>query len=58
LIKLKEEKLDYRFIRDISNKINPNDMHYNLGDLGSIFGTFIKIQKWTEIKNKILLNSI
>ena len=31
-------------------------MHYYLKDLGHGFGTFIKIIKWTELKNNFLLS--
>ena len=37
-------------------KINPNDLNYYIKDLGRGFGTFIKIQEWTELKNNLLLN--
>lgn len=37
-------------------KFNPNDMNYYIKDLGRGFGTFIKIQEWTELKNNLLLN--
>ena len=37
-------------------KFNPNDLNYYIKDLGKGFGTFIKIQEWTELKNNLLLN--
>ena len=37
-------------------KFNPNDLTYYLKDLGRGFGTFIKIQEWTELVNNLLLN--
>ena len=37
-------------------KFNPDDLNYYIKDLGKGFGTFIKIQEWTEIKNNFLLN--
>jgi pSer/pThr/pTyr-binding forkhead associated (FHA) protein len=37
-------------------KFNPNDLNYYLKDLGRGFGTFIKIQEWTELVNNLLLN--
>ena len=37
-------------------KFNPDDLNYYIKDLGKGFGTFIKIQEWTEIKNNYLLN--
>jgi hypothetical protein len=37
-------------------KFNPNDLKYYLKDLGRGFGTFIKIQEWTELVNNLLLN--
>ena len=37
-------------------KFNPDDLNYYIKDLGRGFGTFIKIQEWTELKNNLLLN--
>ena len=37
-------------------KFNPEDLNYYIKDLGKGFGTFIKIQEWTEIKNNFLIN--
>ena len=37
-------------------KFNPNDLNYYLKDLLRGFGTFIKIQEWTELVNNLLLN--
>ena len=37
-------------------KFNPDDLNYYVKDLGRGFGTFIKIQEWTELKNNLLLN--
>ena len=37
-------------------KFNPDDLNYYIKDLGRGFGTFIKIQDWTELKNNLLLN--
>ena len=37
-------------------KFNPDDLNYYVKDLGKGFGTFIKIQEWTELKNNLLLN--
>lgn len=37
-------------------KFNPDDTNYYIKDLGKGFGTFIKIQEWTELKNNLLLN--
>ena len=37
-------------------RFNPDDLNYYLKDLGRGFGTFIKIQEWTELKNNLLLN--
>jgi len=53
---------DSYFNEDIFNgrhfmiKFNPDDLNYYIKDLGKGFGTFIKIQEWTEIKNNLLLN--
>ena len=53
---------DSYFNEDIFNgrhfmiKFNPDDLNYYVKDLGKGFGTFIKIQEWTEIKNNLLLN--
>ena len=35
---------------------NPDDLNYYIKDLGRGFGTFIKMQEWTELKNNLLLN--
>ena len=37
-------------------KFNPDNLNYYIKDLGRGFGTFIKIQEWTELKNNLLLN--
>ena len=37
-------------------KFNPDDLNYYIKDLGFGFGTFIKIQEWTELKSNLLLN--
>jgi len=37
-------------------QFNPDDLNYYIKDLGRGFGTFIKIQEWTELKNNLLLN--
>ena len=37
-------------------RFNPDDLNYYIKDLGRGFGTFIKIQEWTELKNNLLLN--
>jgi hypothetical protein len=37
-------------------RFNPDDLNYYIKDLGKGFGTFIKIQNWTELKNNLLLN--
>ena len=37
-------------------KYNPDDLLYYIKDLGRGFGTFIKIQEWTELRNNLLLN--
>ena len=37
-------------------KFNPDDLNYYIKDLGRGFGTFVKIQEWTELKNNLLLN--
>ena len=53
---------DSYFNEDIFNgrhfmiKFNPDDLNYYIKDLGKGFGTFIKIQELTEIKNNLLLN--
>ena len=48
---------DEAFIgRHFMIKFNPDDLNYYIKDLGKGYGTFIKIQDWTEIKNNLLLN--
>ena len=37
-------------------RFNPDDLNYYIKDLGKGFGTFIKIQNWTELKSNLLLN--
>lgn len=37
-------------------KYNPDELIYYIKDLGRGFGTFIKIQEWTELRNNLLLN--
>ena len=41
--------------RHFQIKFNPTDLQYYLKNLGHGFGTFIKINEWTEIKNNFLL---
>lgn len=57
MIRPKEENYDERFIgKHFQIRFNPEDMIYYLKDLGHGFGTFIKINNWTLIKNNLLLN--
>ena len=37
-------------------RFNPDNGNYYIKDLGKGFGTFIKIQNWTELKSNLLLN--
>ena len=43
-------------MRHFMIKYNPDDLIYYIKDLGKGFGTFIKIQEWTELRNNLLLN--
>ena len=57
MIKPKEETIDDRFIgKHFRIKYNNKDNQYYLKDLGHGFGTFVKINKYIEIKDNFLIS--
>ena len=57
IIEPKGDKCDERFFgKHFQIKFNYLDLNYYIKDLGFGFGTFIKIQEWTELKSNLLLN--
>jgi hypothetical protein len=57
IIPPKEDVIDGRFYgKHFQIRFDCDDLKYYIKDLGHGFGTFIKITRWTEIKNKFLIN--
>lgn len=57
ILKPPEDIMDEKFYgKHFYIKFNPDDLNYYIKDLGHGFGTFIKINDWTQIKNNFLVN--